>query len=76
MPSRLVIILIALLLPLAAVAQQETPVTGAEGVVVDVRTGEPIPFAQVVFVGTQIGAVVDTAGYFRVENRQGPSRRI
>lgn len=63
MPSRLVIILIALLLPLAAVAQQETPVTGAEGVVVDVRTGEPIPFAQVVFVGTLIGAVVDTAGY-------------
>lgn len=38
---------------------------------VDVRTGKPIPFAQVVFVGTQIGAVVDTAGYFRVENRQG-----
>ena len=65
------ILLIALLLPLAAVAQQETLVTGAEGVVVDVRTGKPVPFAQVVFVGTQIGAVVDTAGYFRVENRQG-----
>ena len=65
------ILLIALLLPLAAVAQQETLVTGAEGVVVDVRTGKPVPFAQVVFVGTQIGTVVDTAGYFRVENRQG-----
>lgn len=38
---------------------------------VDVRTGEPIPFAQVVFVGSRIGAMVDTAGHFMVENRQG-----
>lgn len=52
-------------------AQQVPPVTGAEGVVVDVRTGEPIAFAQVVFVGTQIGTMVDAEGHFQVENKQG-----
>ena len=52
-------------------AQQVPPVTGAEGVVVDVRTGEPIAFAQVVFVGSQIGTTVDAEGHFQVENKQG-----
>ena len=59
------------LLSVVARAQREPPATGAEGVAVDVRTGEPIPFAQVVFVGSRIGAMVDTAGHFMVENRQG-----
>lgn len=59
------------LLPQGLLAQQESPTTGAEGVVVDVRTGEPIPFAQVVFVGTQIGAVADSNGHFQVENKKG-----
>jgi hypothetical protein len=40
-------------------------------VVVDVRTGEPIAFAQVVFVGSQIGTMVDAEGRFQVENSQG-----
>lgn len=68
---RYIILLLAVLLSVVARAQWEPPATGAEGVVVDVRTGEPIPFAQVVFVGSRIGAMVDTAGHFMVENRQG-----
>ncbi len=68
---RYIILLLAVLLSAGAWAQQEPPATGAEGVVVDVRTGEPIPFAQVVFVGSRIGAMVDTTGHFMVVNRQG-----
>ena len=59
------------LFPQALLAQLEPPSTGAEGVVVDVRTGEPIQFAQVVFVGTQIGTVADCNGHFQVENKKG-----
>ena len=67
-----VLLLITLFLLTPCVwAQQVPPVTGAEGVVVDVRTGEPIAFAQVVFVGTQIGTMVDAEGHFQVENKQG-----
>ena len=72
MRSKQVLLLITLiLLSPCAWAQQVPPVTGAEGVVVDVRTGEPIAFAQVVFVGSQIGTMVDAEGRFQVENRQG-----
>lgn len=67
-----VLLLITLFLLTPCVwAQQVPPVTGAEGVVVDVRTGEPIAFAQVVFVGTQIGTMVVAEGHFQVENKQG-----
>lgn len=72
MRSKQVLLLITLiLLSPCAWAQQVPPVTGAEGVVVDVRTGEPIAFAQVVFVGSQIGTMVDADGHFQVENKQG-----
>lgn len=69
--NKKLIVLITILLPIIVAAQQMPPVTGAEGVVVDVRTGEPIPFAQVVFVGSKVGTTVDTSGHFKVENRQG-----
>lgn len=69
--NKKLIVLITILLPIIVGAQQMPPVTGAEGVVVDVRTGEPIPFAQVVFVGSKVGTTVDTSGHFKVENRQG-----
>ena len=72
MHKRLFLLLVmSVLLPQGLLAQQESPTTGAEGIVVDVRTGEPVQFAQVVFVGTQIGAVADSNGYFRVENNKG-----
>ena len=65
------ILLIALLLPLAAVAQQGPPPTGAEGVVVDERTGEVLPFVQVYFVGTEQGTHTDLDGKFSIENSNG-----
>ena len=71
------VLLLAMLLPLVVGAQTMSEpesgkrVTGADGVIVDVRTGEPIPYAQVVFVGTQIGTVADLEGRFHLENTKG-----
>lgn len=63
-------LLLLLLLPLSVMAQG-TPATGMDGVIVDVRTGEPIPFAQAVFVGSKLGTVADMDGHFHLENNQG-----
>jgi len=40
--------------------------TIVRGKVVDQDTGQPIPFTSVVFKNTQIGAITDTLGYFRL----------
>lgn len=50
-------------------AQQQA--TGLQGKVIDAATGEPLPFVQVGFVGTTIGATTDMDGKFSVSNTQG-----
>ena len=46
-------------------------VTGIEGVVVDARSGEPLPFVSVFWVGTTVGMSTDTNGHFELSNDQG-----
>lgn len=72
MRTRIKIGLLLLLISasLASMAQN-SPVTGMDAVVTDVRTGEPIAFAQAVFVGTNIGVVADMDGHIYLENNQG-----
>lgn len=56
-------------LPLVAMAQ--SPTTGVQGKVRDAETGEPIPFVQIVFDGTQVSAESDMDGKFAISNEQG-----
>ena len=42
--------------------------TTVQGRVTDKLTGEPIPFANVAFKGTSIGAVTDIDGYYRISS--------
>ncbi|MBR2249482.1 MAG: carboxypeptidase-like regulatory domain-containing protein, partial [Prevotella sp.] len=61
-------LLILLLIGHAAAAQTTTSV---DGVVVDARSGEPLPFVNVYWVGTSQGGVTDTNGHFELSNNQG-----
>lgn len=45
--------------------------TAVRGQIVDLNTGEPMPFVQVLFVGTTIGTTSDIDGNFYLENTRG-----
>ena len=62
------ILLILLLFGHVASAQTTTSI---EGVVVDARSGEPLPFVNVFWVGTTQGTVADIDGHFELSNDQG-----
>lgn len=49
----------------------QSPVTSASGVIVDAETSEPVPYANVIFAGTQIGTMTDEQGRFSLSNSQG-----
>ena len=58
--------LTSLLLFLASVSAfgQRTVVTGK---ITDAESGSPVPFANVIFQGTEIGSTTDFEGYFKIE---------
>ena len=56
----LTIALLMLCMPLAA------QITGISGIIYDAQTGEPIPFAQILFQNTGIGTTSDLNGKFRL----------
>lgn len=55
------------MMPLAA---QERP-TVARGKVVDGKTGDALPFVQVLFAGSQVGTLSDMEGKFQLQNMLG-----
>ncbi len=62
------VILVLLIMPFAhRLAAQETVVRGK---VIDAETGDPIPFVNMVFVGTTIGITTDFDGYYQVKTDQ------
>ncbi len=67
MTSREILFLICLIFlsAISAVAQN-TKVTGR---VTDALTGEPVPFANVAFKGTSVGAVTDIDGYYSIDSK-------
>lgn len=54
-------------------AQSSKLTTRVSGVVTSVETGEPIPYASISFVGSSIGTISDTNGYFILYNESGYS---
>lgn len=64
----LLLLISALIIPTAASA---IPVTGVSGQITDAKTGEPMPYVSVVFLGSQIGTLSDEDGIFYIENTQG-----
>lgn len=50
---------------------QDGITTGLQGRVRDAETNEPIPFVQIVFDGTTVGAETDMDGRFSISNNQG-----
>ena len=62
--------LLLLFLLLSGMASAQI-VTGVSGTVVDARNGEPMPFVNVFWVGTNQGASTDTNGHFELSNSQG-----
>ena len=54
-----------------SIAQAQSPVTAVQGKVRDAETGEPIPFVQIVFDGTQVSTESDMDGKFNISNNQG-----
>ncbi len=62
----LLLFLFICFLPVSAVAQQTT----VKGKVTDMSTGEAIPFANVVFSGTEIGTSTDFDGYYTLTSTQ------
>ncbi|MBK7030692.1 MAG: carboxypeptidase-like regulatory domain-containing protein [Bacteroidales bacterium] len=59
--------MICLLLNMSVYAQEITKVMG---VVKDARTGEPLPFVNVYFKGTNAGATSDFSGHYSLESRK------
>lgn len=55
----------------ALVWAQDGITTGLQGRVRDAETNEPIPFVQIVFDGTTVGAETDMDGRFSISNNQG-----
>lgn len=45
--------------------------TSASGTITDSETGEAIPYASVIFVGSDIGTMSDENGYFSISNDKG-----
>lgn len=52
-----------------SVCQVYSQVTKVMGIIIDVQTEEPIPFANVIFAGTNIGAQSDFNGHYTVETK-------
>ncbi|MEX1238992.1 MAG: DUF5686 family protein, partial [Cyclobacteriaceae bacterium] len=63
---RFTILLFLLILPLATIAQ-----TVVKGKVTDAHSGDPIPFANVIFKGTTTGTTTDFDGNFSVRTTEG-----
>lgn len=64
-------LLLFLVLLLPQIAAGQNAVTGVQGRVRDAETNEPIPFVQIVFDGTTVGAETDMDGRFSISNSQG-----
>jgi len=62
----LVLFVLVLLSPSKAIGQT----TKVSGKVSDALTNEPVPFANVAFKGTRIGAVTDINGNFTIETNE------
>ena len=60
-------ILLVLLTTMELWAAQPTRITGS---VVDVNTGETLPFVQILFEKSSIGTTTDLDGLFSIENSQ------
>lgn len=72
MKNRFHLYLLLLLAVLSAVdLMAQAPLTSASGVVIDGDTGEPLPYAMVLFVGSQIGTTTDEEGRFSLSNIEG-----
>lgn len=70
-------VLPGLALALAVVAAPVSAQTGTiVGRVIDANSGRPVPTAQVAIVGTQIGALVDAEGRFRIERAPVGTREV
>ena len=67
--NKTIYLILLLLLPLTTLAQ--SPTTAVQGRVRDAETNEPIPFVQIVFDGTTVGAETDMDGRFSISNDQG-----
>lgn len=67
--NKTIYLILLLLLPLTTMAQ--SPTTAVQGRVRDAETNEPIPFVQIVFDGTTVGAETDMDGRFSISNDQG-----
>ena len=65
------ILLLLLALCSALTWAQDGITTGLQGRVRDAETNEPIPFVQIVFDGTTVGAETDMDGRFSISNNQG-----
>ncbi|MCB9168480.1 MAG: carboxypeptidase-like regulatory domain-containing protein [Flavobacteriales bacterium] len=65
-PIKRLLLLAVLLLPVLVHAQR-TRVTGR---VFDQATGDPLPYANVVFPGSTVGTTTDTVGFFRLNDDQ------
>ncbi len=65
------ILLLLFTLCSALVWAQDGITTGLQGRVRDAETNEPIPFVQIVFDGTTVGAETDMDGRFSISNNQG-----
>lgn len=67
--NKTIYLFLLLLWPLTTMAQ--SPTTAVQGRVRDAETNEPIPFVQIVFDGTTVGAETDMDGRFSISNDQG-----
>lgn len=67
--DKTIYLFLLLLWPLTTMAQ--SPTTAVQGRVRDAETNEPIPFVQIVFDGTTVGAETDMDGRFSISNDQG-----
>jgi len=67
--KQLATLLLAVVLAAPLQAQTESLISGTlTGLVIDAATREPLPGANVLLVGTTIGAATDLAGQFRIPN--------
>lgn len=67
--NRLTTLFLVVVLAAGLHAQTESPISGTlTGLVVDAATREPLPGANVLLVGTTIGAATDLSGQFRIVN--------
>ncbi|MGM9735911.1 MAG: DUF5686 family protein [Candidatus Cryptobacteroides sp.] len=62
---------VAFLLALSRGLSGQEIVTSASGVVLDAETSEPVPYASVMFAGTQFGTMADEEGRFSLSNPHG-----